>query len=110
MRRFWLTAVMTALTGTSGALAQVPIFSTTLDDANSITQNPNAANGGVLAGPAAAYVTGAIGNAFQSTSSTANGGSWARWNNAKVSTIFSSWNNASGITVDLYFQGSWTGL
>ncbi len=105
-----VSALTLVLVAASSAPGQTPIFSTTLDDSDSITLNPDAANGGVLAGAAPLFVPGAIGNAFQSTSSTPNQGSWARWNSTKVGNIFATWSNAAGITVDLYFQGTWTGL
>lgn len=89
----WIPAAL--LMGTTGAFAQVPKFHTTLDDTASIT-----VTNGTEQGSAPSYVAGAIGNAFQST-----GTSYARWTDARVGTIFSGWNNSSGVTVDLYFRG-----
>jgi len=81
---------VTLLAGAGVAAGQAPVFLTTLDDAASITSS-----GGALAGSAPNFVAGMIGNAFQSS-----GNSYARWNNAAVQTIFGSWNNGAGITVD----------
>ncbi len=101
MRTSRMIVGMTALAICSNAWAQVPKFSTTLDDDASITSS-----GGTVQNAAAhTYVAGAMNNAFQSTSSVANAGGFARWNDATVGTLFTGWSSTSGITVDLYFRG-----
>ncbi len=95
MRAAIVMISMTVLLAAGVGMGQVPQFHTTLDDAVSITDT-----GGALQSTPPSFVPGAIGNAFQS-----QGTSWALWNNSAVQTLFGTWNNGQGITVDLYFQG-----
>jgi len=77
------------------AFGQVPMWQCTLDDEASIT-----ATGGYIADGPVSFVPGAIDNAL-----AGNNMGYARWNNSQVQTIFASWNNEAGVTVDLYFRG-----
>ena len=86
--------------------APTPIFYAPLESEAEIEAN----NAGDVVDTSVAYVPGIVGNAFQSTSNATDGGGWARWNDAAVTSIFSTWDNNNGITIDHFFQGSWTGL
>lgn len=90
--------------------AIIPTFYNSLDSDAAVTSNDYGAGtaGAVVNTANHTYTPGVSGNAFQSTSSSTNAGGWARWLDSAVSTIFSSWNNANGITVDLYFQGTYS--
>jgi hypothetical protein len=73
-----------------------PVWSSSLDDAASITDT-----GGTIVGTPT-FAPGYNNNAF-----TGSGSAYAVWNNAAVANIFDTvWNNASGSTIDLYFRGS----
>jgi hypothetical protein len=76
-----------------------PVWSSTLDDAASIT-----GTGGTIVGNPT-YPAGFSGNAFGGTAVAGTGGSYGVWDNATVASIFGAWDNTAGSTIDLYFRG-----
>ncbi len=106
-RLFFLVGILGICGGTTFTnawAAPPPIFYTPLEDeASSIT-----ALNGTTPGDNFEFVPGVVGNAFQSTSNSAGG--WAQWNNTAVGTIFSSWNNSNGVTIDHYFLSNSSGI
>src|SRR4051794_32494231 len=87
-----------------------PVFYTPLEnEADSITNNPTTSAGSTPVDNFA-FVPGVSGNAFQSTNSGTNNGGWAKWNDATITSMFGSWVNGNGITVDLYFGGTFSAI
>ena len=75
----------------------LPMWTSTLDSDASIT-----GTGGTIVNPPSTYVPGYSGNAFAGNASV-----YGRWDNATVASIFdSTWVQANGSTIDLYFQGN----
>jgi hypothetical protein len=99
----------------SARSAIIPIFYNSLDSDAAVTSaDYGAGTGGAIQNSAnhttPTYPTGVSGGAFQSTSSSTNAGGWVRWSDAAISTIFNSWANGNGITLDLYFQGTYSNI